>query len=57
MLHQHGLIFYEYIKQKEWGKKSNNADLFDGIRIMELVFASYKFLKKGKKAAIKKNIF
>ena len=57
LLHQHGLIFYEYIKQKEWGKKSNNADLFDGIRTMELVFASYKSLKKGKKAAIKKNIF
>ncbi|WP_428771722.1 Gfo/Idh/MocA family oxidoreductase [Treponema sp. HNW] len=57
LLHQHGLIFYEYVKQKNWRKKSQNADLIDGIRTMELVFASYSSVKTGKKTFVKKTDF
>ena len=40
--HQHGMIFLDYKKEKSSGVKSMNANEVDGLRTMELVFASYE---------------
>ena len=45
LLLQHGMIFYDYLEAKENKRKMINANLFDGIKTMELVFASYKSLE------------
>ncbi len=45
--HQHGMIFLDYQAEKRSGRKGRNADEIDGLRTMELVFASYESIEAG----------
>ncbi len=48
LTHQHGMIFLDYRKEKIAGVRSVNADEIDGLRTMELVFASYESQRQDK---------
>jgi predicted dehydrogenase len=52
---QHGMIFLDYQKERETGARSINADETDGLRTMELVFASYESVKNDAAAAVHRN--
>ena len=55
IFHQHAMVFYDYQAERTTGVKGLNADEIDGLRTMELVFASYESLKTGKEVTIKRN--
>ncbi len=52
---QHGMIFLDYQKEKATGEKSTNADEIDGLRTMELVFASYESVKSDTVASVRRS--
>ncbi|MGA2379081.1 MAG: Gfo/Idh/MocA family oxidoreductase [Spirochaetia bacterium] len=52
---QHGMIFLDYQKEKATGEKSTNADETDGLRTMELVFASYESVKADTVASVRRS--
>ena len=45
LIHQHGMIFMDYLKEKSTGEKGINADDIDGLKTMELVFSSYESVR------------
>lgn len=55
LCHQHGMIFLDYQAEKHSGRKGINADEIDGLRTMELVFASYQSLKEGRSVDVIRN--
>jgi predicted dehydrogenase len=54
LVHQHGMIFLDYLEEKSSGNRGINADEIDGLRTMELVFSSYKSVKTNKLVTLKR---
>jgi predicted dehydrogenase len=56
LIHQHGMIFMDYLKEKSTGVRGINADDMDGLKTMELVFSSYESVKTKNIVTIKRII-
>jgi predicted dehydrogenase len=52
LCHQHAMIFLDYQAEKSSGRRGENADAGDGLRTMDLVFASYESLRQGRRVAL-----
>jgi hypothetical protein len=48
------MIFLDYLKEKASGRRSVNADEIDGLRTMELVFASYESLRQNRGVTVER---
>jgi hypothetical protein len=55
LFHQHAMVFYDYQDERTSGVKGANADAIDGLRTLELVYASYESWKTGKDVTIRRN--